>query len=206
MLAHALGVAGIVLNLTFIWPQVWRARRSVVGISLGTVLAGYSARLLWSIYAVRADDVELFLGQAPIALGFLIVAGFVYRGEPTARRTVPLGVAAVTLVVAALTPWHTILSVVAVIAAAVVNLPQMIRVIREPGRVAGVSPAMYWLVASASAVWLTYGFLVHDLTISAPHFVLFPTGLVTAFVVQRHRKSPVRTPSADSGLRHPGDS
>nr|CEL14178.1 hypothetical protein [Kibdelosporangium sp. MJ126-NF4]CTQ88545.1 hypothetical protein [Kibdelosporangium sp. MJ126-NF4] len=188
-----LGWVGIVLNLTFIWPQVWRARRSVVGIALGTVLAGFGARLLWSVYSVRAADLELFLGQAPIALGFLIVAGFVYFGDRTARRKVLVGVAGVTVAIAALTPWHLGVSVAAVVVAAVVNLPQMIRVIREPEQVAGVSPAMYWLVTAASAVWLSYGIVVHDLTISAPHFVLFPTGLVTAFTVHRHQLTASRS-------------
>lgn len=185
MLVHALGVLGVVLNLAFAWPQVWRARRTTEGIALGTVLAGYVGRLLWTIYAARLGDVALLLGQAPVALGFVLIGCCIFRYDRAMRFRVVVGLAVATAAVLLLAPFGSALAAVAVVVAAVVNLPQMIRVLTDPVRARGVSPAMYWLVSLASATWLSYGFAVHNLTLSMPHFLLLPTGVVTAIVVQR---------------------
>lgn len=185
MLVPLLGVLGVVLNVSFAWPQVWRARRSTEGIALGTVLAGYVARMLWTVYAVRVADVALLLGQAPVALGFVVIAGCVFRYERAARRRVVVSLAVATAGVLAFAPFDAALSGAAVVTAAAVNLPQLVRVLASPHRAQGVSPAMYWLISLASATWLTYGFAVHDLTISMAHFVLLPTGVLTAVVVSR---------------------
>lgn len=194
MLVHLLGVLGVVLNVTFAWPQVWRARRTTEGIALGTVVAGYVARLLWTIYAVRVADLALLLGQAPVALGFFVIACFVFRYERGARPRVVVSLAAATAAVFALTPFDTAFAAAAVVVAAAVNLPQMVRVLANRTRTYGVSPAMYWLISAASATWLCYGFATHDLTISAPHFLLLPTGLVTAVMVQRRQAANRSTP------------
>lgn len=184
------------LNVTFAWPQVWRARRATEGIALGTVVAGYVGRLLWTIYAARVADVALLLGQAPVALGFFVIACCIFRYERAARRRVVVSLVVATVAVLALAPFGTALAAVAVVVAGVVNLPQMVRVLTDPARARGVSPAMYWLISLASATWLSYGFAVHDLTISAPHFLLLPTGVVTAVMVHRRHAAYRSTPGS----------
>ncbi|NNG19708.1 hypothetical protein HJ590_08980 [Naumannella sp. ID2617S] len=186
MLATALGVLGVVLNQLFIWPQVARARRSLVGLSPGTVVAGWFARVLWSVYAVLVADLKLALGQVPIALGFLILAVLLGRGRVETRRFLVIGVVGTAVVCAAASLSRPVLAVVAVAVAAVVNLPQLVQVLRDPERVSGVSPLMYWLIAAASATWLGYG-AVTDWVIALPHLVLLPSGVIVAVIATRGR-------------------
>ncbi|MBC7550024.1 MAG: hypothetical protein H7269_03835, partial [Cellulomonas sp.] len=82
---------------------------------------------------------------------------------------------------------HAVLGTLAVVSAAVVYLPQMVRALSDRHRLAGVSVPTYLLVATASACWLTYGVLRHDPLISAPHLLLLPSALVTAFLAHRSR-------------------
>lgn len=199
MLATVLGVLGVVLNQLFIWPQVARACRSLVGISPGTVVAGWFARLLWSVYAVLAADLKLALGQLPIALGFGVLAVLLGRGRPETRRFLLIGMLATAGATLAAAYWRPGLAVLAVVVAAGVNLPQLVGVLRNPDRVAGVSPLMYWLIAAASATWLGYGLIV-DWVISVPHFLLLPSGIVVAVIATlgRRRSDPA------AGAESPG--
>ncbi|OYN98738.1 hypothetical protein CGZ95_11690 [Enemella evansiae] len=189
MLATVLGVLGVVLNQLFIWPQVARARRSLIGISPGTVVAGWFARLLWSVYAVVIADWTLALGQLPIALGFGLLALLLARGRPETRWFLLIGLLATGAVTLAAAYSRPLLAALAVGVAAVVNLPQLVGVLRDPHRVGEVSPLMYWLVAAASATWLGYGLLT-DWVISLPHFLLLPSGIVVAVIATRGRREP----------------
>ena len=88
---------------------------------------------------------------------------------------------------------HAVLGAVAVVSAAVVNLPQMVRALTDRHRLAGVSVPTYLLIATASACWLTYGVLRHDPLISAPHVLLLPSALVVAFLAHRSRSHGPQT-------------
>ena len=192
-----LGGLGIVLNGLLAWPQAWRAAHDVAGIALGTVLTGFLGRVLWSAYAVHAADPALFAGQAPVAVGFAAIAFFVGRARRRMRLPLAAGMLAglvVSVVLVVRTP--PVLAAAAIVVAAAVNVPQMVRVLRDPASAGGVSAAMYWLTASASATWLTYGVVVHDLAISAPHVVLLPTAVLTAVAVRR-----AKTTAPDPGCR-----
>lgn len=180
-----LGVLGVILNVSLAWPQVWRATHSVEGIALGTVLAGFFGRALWSVYAVHVADLALLVGQAPVALGFATIAFFVGWARPETRLPLGGGLLASLVVAVALVIAPPILVGLAIVVAAVVNVPQMTRVLRDPATAGGVSSAMYWLTAGASATWLSYGIVAGDLAISAPHVILLPTGILTAVAVRR---------------------
>lgn len=88
------------------------------------------------------------------------------------------------IVMAAALAGGNVLGWVAVVTAAIVNLPQMLRALSDPTRLAGVSVPTYVLIAAASACWLGYGLLVGNFVISAPHLLL-PTALITAWVAAR---------------------
>lgn len=194
-----LGVVGIVLNVLLTWPQAWRAAHDVAGIALGTVLTGFLGRVLWSAYAVHAADPALFAGQAPVAVGFAAIAFFVGRARRRTRLPLAAGMLAGLAVATALVVLAPpVLAGVAIVVAAAVNVPQMVRVLRDPASAGGVSPAMYWITAAASATWLTYGVVVHDLAISAPHVILFPTAVLTAVAVRRARKGATETPCTEA--------
>ncbi len=184
MTAAALaGSAGVVLNQVFIWPQVARARHTIEGIAALTVLSGLIARALWSAYGVALGDIPLICGSVTVAIGFLILTVQLARGG--VRLAIPAAVASIAAV-AALTVFapEPVLGLIAVAAAAVVNLPQMLRALTDRTRLAGVSVTTYLLIAAASCCWLVYGALIREPFILAPHVVLLPTALVTAWVAR----------------------
>ncbi len=186
-----LAVLGIALNIALTWPGVWRVLRyGPVGVSVGTVLAGFTARTLWSAYAVHAHDLALFIGQAPVAAGFAAIAVVTARRRGARTATwLGCGLAVALALAAGLAAWApAVLTTLAIGVAAIVNVPQMLRVFFDAHAAAGVSAAMYWFTAAASATWLSYGIVVNDLAISAPHFFLLPTAIITAIAVQRRHR------------------
>lgn len=188
--AQVVGTVGVALNQVFIWPQVRRALTTVEGLAALTVLGGLLARTTWTVYGAALGDTALVLGNATVATGFLVLLLLLARAG---RRPALLGGAAAVAAVTVLSAvaGQAVLGAVAVVSAAVVNLPQMLRALRDPDRLAGVSVPTYCLVALASACWLTYGVLVRQPLITAPHLVLLPTAVVTAAVAARSRRAPV---------------
>jgi uncharacterized protein with PQ loop repeat len=185
--AAFVGAIGVVLNQVFIWPQVLRARRTVEGIAVLTVLSGLVARALWAAYGVALDDLALICGNVTVATGFLILAFQLSRADvPWTLPAGVVGIAAVALLT--VTAGESILGWVAVIAAAVVNLPQMLRALTDQQQLDGVSVTTYLLIAAASCSWLVYGALVREPLIAAPHVVLLPTALVTAWLAWRSQR------------------
>lgn len=186
--AALLGVVGVILNQVFIWPQVHRAFSTTEGVAALTVLGGLLARTAWSAYGVVLDDLALVCGNVTVAAGFLLLLILL------ARRRPPLALAAGAAgvggaVVAAVLAGDLVLGWLSVVAAAVVNLPQMIRAMTDRNRLAGVSVPAYLLISAASACWLVYGILVHEPLITAPHLLLLPSALVTAWIAWRSRQA-----------------
>lgn len=185
---EVLGVLGVTLNQVFIWPQVWRAVKSVEGIAVMSVLGGLLARVAWTVYGISLGSAPLIAGNVTVAAGFLVLFLLLLRHG---RQLLVLtgGAAGVAVVVVAVAlPGGALLGWSAAAAAAVVNLPQMLRVLSHRDRLAGVSVLTYLLVAAASACWLSYGLLVHQPLISVPPFLLMPTALLIAWVAARHQQ------------------
>jgi uncharacterized protein with PQ loop repeat len=183
------GLLGVILNQAFIWPQVRRAMGSVEGVAPLTVLGGMLARASWVAYGFVLGDVPLVVGNITVTSGFLILWYLLLR-RAHVQRSLLVGLAAVVAAVAAATlAGDLVLGWFAVVTAAVVNVPQMIRVLMDRNQLAGVSVATYLLIASASTSWIVYGVLVDEALIALPHLVLGPTALVTAWVAAvSHRR------------------
>jgi len=183
------GLLGVILNQAFIWPQVRRAMGSVEGVAPLTVLGGMLARASWVAYGFVLGDVPLVVGNITVTSGFLIL-WFLLLRRSHVQRTLLAGLVAVTAAVATATlAGDLVLGWFAVVTAAVVNVPQMIRVLMDRTQLAGVSVATYLLIASASTSWIVYGVLVDEPLIAFPHLVLGPTALVTAWVAAvSHRR------------------
>lgn len=185
--ASAVGAVGVVLNQVFIWPQVRRAVQTAEGIAALTVLGGLLARVAWTAYGAVLGDAALVVGNVTVAMGFLVLLVVLARRR---QRALALGTVATGLVASVAVAGiagHGVLGALAVVSAAVVNLPQMARALVDRHRLAGVSVPTYLLIATASACWLTYGVLRHDPLISAPHLLLLPSALATAFLAHRSR-------------------
>ena len=134
---------GVLLNQVFIWPQVRRAVRTAEGIAALTVLGGLLARISWTAYGAVLGDVPLVVGNITVATGFLILLIVPVRRH---RRPVVLmasGLGVATVVAVAMYAGSTVLAWLAVTSAAVVNLPQMVRALSDPARLAGVSVSTY---------------------------------------------------------------
>ena len=194
--ADVLGTIGVLLNQVFIWPQVARALRTVEGVAALSVLGGLLARSTWTLYGARLGDLALVLGNATVTVGFAALLVLLLRAS--GRRLALLGGAAAgaALVLAAHLSGPAVLGWVAVVSAAVVNLPQMLRALADPQRLAGVSVPTYLLVSLASACWLSYGVAVREPLISAPHLLLLPTGLATAWLAARSQRRARVGPAA----------
>lgn len=186
--AEALGAAGVLLNQVFIWPQVRRAFGAVEGVAALSVLGGLLARSVWTVYGATVGDLELVLGNLTVTTGFFILLLLLVR-HAQRRFALVAGAAAVgAVVLGAALAGGAVLAWVAVVSAAIVNLPQMVRALSEPKRLTGVSVPTYLFIAAASGCWLSYGLLVHQLLISAPHMLLLPTALITAAVAARSHR------------------
>jgi len=184
--AAVVGALGVLLNQVFIWPQVRRAVTTVEGVAALTVLGGLLARTAWTAYGASLGDVPLILGNVTVATGFLVILLLMLRHarRPPALLAGAAGVGAIVL--AAALAGELVLGWMAVVSAAVVNLPQMLRALTDRERLAGVSVLTYVLIAAASTCWLIYGVLVDEPLISAPHLLLLPTALITAAVTSRN--------------------
>src|ERR1700722_18155392 len=185
---EVLGPLGVALNQVFIWPQVRRAVTSVEGVAALSVLGGLLARATWTVYGISQGSVALIVGNVTVAAGFLVLLLLLLR---QGRQLLLLaggaaGVAVVIFAVALL--GGAVLGWVAVAAAAVVNLPQMLRVLADRDRLAGVSVLTYLLIASASACWLAYGLLVRQPLISIPPLLMMPSAVLIAWFAARHHR------------------
>lgn len=187
--APVVGVVGIALNQVFIWPQVRRACSTVEGLSALTVLNGLLARAMWTTYGSTLQDSRLVVGNATVAVGFLVLVVLLARHEHS-RARLAAGVVAVAVAVAVLLALGpTVLGVVAAITAGVVSLPQMVRALMDRERLAGVSVPTYLLICVASITWFTYGVLIRAPLVSAPHVLLLPTSAVVAVLAHRSQRA-----------------
>ncbi len=188
--APVVGVVGVLLNQVFIWPQVRRALVTAEGVAALTVLGGLLARTAWTAYGSVLDDAALVVGNLTVAIGFLVLLLVLARSGRPVRPLAAAGVLVAVVVAASAAAGPLVLGWVAVVSAAVVNLPQMVRALTDRDRLAGVSVPTYLLVAAASSCWLTYGVLRRDPLISAPHLLLLPTALATAWLAHRSPGRP----------------
>ena len=204
-LAAVVGATGVLLNQVFIWPQVRRAFHTVEGLAVLSVLAGLLARSLWSVYGLVLSDPALVSGNVTVASGFLVLLVLLAARRRGAAPALAAGAVAVAAgVVVAVLAGEAVLGWAAVVTAAVVNLPQMVRALLDPRRLAGVSVLTYLLIAAASTCWLSYGVLTRRPLVSAPHLLLLPTALVIAAAAWRSQRTSGRAAPRDLPPPAPG--
>ncbi|MFG2043744.1 hypothetical protein [Dactylosporangium sp. NPDC048998] len=191
--ATLVSLAGTALNAVYAWPQVTRALRTVAGLSLGTVFAGYMSRLAWACYAVVRHDLGLLAGQIPPLAAFLTLTVILSRQQSALRTRASISFGLLSVAMLGTAHYLPLLTVVAVTSAALTAVPQLLAPRTEEG-VAGVSARMYVLAAAASAFWLTYGLLVGDPIVCLPHVLALPTSILVAIRTARIRRSTTPGP------------
>jgi uncharacterized protein with PQ loop repeat len=200
-MAAVLGAMSVVLNQVFIWPQVWRARRQVQGIAVGTAVTGLLARSAWLAYGLTVRDLVLIIGNITVAVGFALLLVLIVRAGAARAGTVVVAAVVMAGLAALAAASRPALAVIAVVSSATVNFPQMARAIADRHRLAGVSATTYWLIAAASACWLLYGIAAHDLAISAPCVLLLPSAILTAALATAADRRRARGPHYGPGRR-----
>ena len=182
-----LGLVCTVLSVGFVWPQVSKVYRSgtVQGLApLGT-LHGLAACTLWTLYGAARGVAPLVVSNVAIgaAMGLIAAAQVRHRSLDVRWLVIVLvvtaGVGAGGLSVsAALTGWAAIVVGVTSI------VPQTVHVSRVVA-LPGVSLPMYMLLLVATALWATYGVLVHDWLVVITNVAIAPCAAFVALKAWR---------------------
>lgn len=189
-----LGVACTVLGLSLVWPQVFRVFRvGVEGISPRGQLHAMSGGTLWSVYGLAKLNPPLIAANLVcLALGTVIAAKMVRHGKmPAWHVTGVVGGFAVfgtltSLVNPAITGWF------AIVIGATSIIPQTWYALRY-ANLSGLSVPMYGLLVLNCSIWLLYGFVIGDLLVSMPNFIVAPCAAVIVVKAWRFQRNQAQT-------------
>ena len=188
----SLAVAAPVITIFQALAQGARIRSTGAnGVSLGTWLLSAFVAEIWLCYGfVFHVPAEIF-ANVPCFIVATVVAFLAAKSQAKISRSLIgyFGLLAITIVATYSGTFHQlrwILAAVAVGSSVIIYLPQLALVIR-PKDVSGVS-AISWFTACITALcWLVYGFLIHQLPVSIPSFVMLPAAIVILVQVMRHQ-------------------
>jgi uncharacterized protein with PQ loop repeat len=188
----SLAVAAPVITIFQALAQGARIRSTGArGVSLGTWLLSAFVAEIWLCYGfVFHVPAEIF-ANVPCLIVASVVAFLAAKSRDKLFQSVMsyAGLAVITAVAAFIGTFQQlrwILAAVAVCSSVIIYLPQLALVIR-PKDVSGVS-AISWFTACITALcWLVYGFLIHQLPMAMPSFVMLPAAIVILVQVMRHQ-------------------
>lgn len=161
------------------------------GVSLGTWLLSSFVAEVWLCYGFIFHVPAEIFANVPCLIVASLVAFLAAKSQDKLTRSALgyIGLAIITMVTAYLGTYHQlrwIMATVAVCSSVIIYLPQLALVIR-PNDVSGVS-AISWFTACITALcWLVYGFLIHQLPVALPSFVMLPAAIVILVQVMRHQ-------------------
>jgi uncharacterized protein with PQ loop repeat len=161
------------------------------GVSLGTWLLSAFVAEIWLCYGfIYHVPAEIF-ANVPCLIVASVVAFLAAKSQKKMSRSTVgyFGLLVITIVatyIGTFPQLRWILAAVAVSSSVIIYLPQLVLVIR-PTDVSGVS-AISWFTACITALsWLVYGFLIHQLPMAMPSFVMLPAAIVILVQVMRHQ-------------------
>lgn len=184
---HVLGAWCFCVSLAFIWPQVYRTYRhdSTFGLSPYGNAQSIVGSFQWLIYGFVRSSPPMYLSNISFLLATILIGLRIVRhGAMRGRLIVGAAVTglAVALVCASIEP--AVLGWAALIISSTSVFPQTWHVIRTHN-LHGISIPSYVMTLMSSFSWMSLGFVVGDLLISAPNFILIPC---TATILLRARK------------------
>ena len=187
-----LGVICTVLAFAFVWPQVYRVfrLRSVEGLAPASSLQAIVGSCLWITYAIHKGNAPLLVSNLAVGIGFSLVAIALIRHRvmPTWHLLGVIGFFTAygtigVLINPAITGW----TATAIGGTSVV--PQTIKVLRSTELV-GVSLMMYLMLVLTAIGWGTYSFLIHDVVMAGPNFIVGPCSAIVAAKAWAARRTP----------------
>jgi len=180
--AGVLGITSPALTIALGAPQAARILRSgAAGVSVATWIQALVLGELWAAYGFLAHvPAEVVTNIPSGVLALAIVVLVARRAGATAKVlgiTLALSVAAAAVVVSsALFQVPALLSVVAVVGALGLYVPQLVKIFRHQD-FAGISLLSWAIAFVATCSWTAYGIVIHKLPVVVPNFVLLPSAL-----------------------------
>jgi uncharacterized protein with PQ loop repeat len=185
-----LGLASVVLSISFIWPQVWRSLRhnTTHGISPFGLVHGLIGATLWLSYGLNERIAPVAIANTSFVIAQSLIIYVAYKNGHIERRVISAAYPVVLAILVFLTPLPaSLIGVTAVLISGSAIIPQFIHVLRTDN-LHGISLTSYTLTIITCVVWLLYGFVVSDLMISAQNFVAIPILLFITHKAWRWRQ------------------
>ncbi len=181
-MVRILGIWCVVLSLSFIWPQVWRAVRHDTshGLSPFGLLHGVVGSTMWLAYGIIQRDVVVWLSNIQFILAQLIIISVVYRhGKiPHIYFWRVAGIVSV-LIVGFVTQSAVVVGIAAICISGSSVFPQLFHVLKTDNLHA-ISLLSYGITIVNCSSWMLYGIVKGDLLISAQNVVTIP---IMAFIM-----------------------
>ena len=188
-----LGVLCTLLGLSFVWPQVIRVfRAGVEGISPRGQLQAISGGTLWTIYGFATANPPLITANLICLVLACVIAVVMVRHHKMpawhliAALTgfIAFGTA-MSLISPSITGWF------AIVIGATSILPQTIYALRY-ANLSGLSVPMYCMLVTSCSLWTLYGFVIGDLLVSMPNFLVAPCAAIIGVKAWRYQRRRAR--------------
>ncbi len=191
-----LGAWCFVVSLSFIWPQVWRVYRhdSTFGLSPTGNAQSIVGSFQWLVYGVVRSSPPMYLSNVSFLTATILIGlKLVGHGSMKLRLIIGATIAGVVIALLCASIEPAVLGWAAIIISSTSIFPQTWHVIRTHN-LHGISIPSYVMTLVSSFSWMTLGFVVGDMLISAPNFILIPctlTILLRARKWQRDNPEPL---------------
>jgi uncharacterized protein with PQ loop repeat len=185
-----LGVASVVLSISFIWPQVWRSLRhnTTHGISPFGLIHGLFGATLWLSYGIHERIAPVAIANTSFLAAQSLIIYVAYKNGHIERRVITAAYPVVFAILVFHAPLPaSFIGITAVLISGSAIIPQFIHVLRTDN-LHGISLASYTLTIITCVVWLLYGFAISDFMISAQNFVAIPILLFITHKAWRWRQ------------------
>lgn len=185
-----LGLASVVLSISFIWPQVWRSLRhnTTHGISPFGLVHGLIGATLWLSYGIHERIAPVAIANTSFLTAQSLIIFVAYKNGHIERRVISAAYLVVLAILVFMTPLpESFIGITAVLISGSAIIPQFIHVLRTDN-LHGISLTSYTLTIITCTVWLLYGFVISDFMISAQNFVAIPIMLFITHKAWRWRQ------------------
>jgi uncharacterized protein with PQ loop repeat len=187
---RVLGLASVVLSISFIWPQVWRSLRhnTTHGISPFGLVHGLIGATLWLSYGINERIAPVAIANTSFLTAQSLIIFVAYKNGHIDRRVISAAYLVVLAILVFMTPLsESFIGITAVLISGSAIIPQFIHVLRTDN-LHGISLTSYTLTIITCTVWLLYGFVISDFMISAQNFVAIPIMLFITHKAWRWRQ------------------